>query len=136
GIVSPRRLGPSLGSRLRGSTRIACENGARRRRPLLFAKTQLRDEIRVALTILVTEIVEQRPTLVDHHQQPAARMIVLLVVLEMLGQVADALGEDRDLNFGGTRIAFGAGMILDERFLALLRNRHRFPFESEVETTD
>ena len=99
---------------------------------MLLAKTELRDEISVPLTVLVTEIVEQRPTLVDHHQQPAARMIVLLVVLEVLGQVADTLGEDRDLDFGRTRIAFGAGMILDERFLALLRNRHRFPFNQRL----
>ncbi len=36
-------------------------------------------------------------------------MIVLRVGLEMLGQVVDALGQDRDLDLGRTRIALGAG---------------------------
>ena len=37
-------------------------------------------------------------------------MVVLRVGLEMLGQVVDALGEDRDLDFGRTGVALGAGM--------------------------
>jgi hypothetical protein len=55
-------------------------------------------------------------------------MIVLLVGLEVLGQVLDPLGEDRDLHLGRARIAFGGGMVLDERLLALRGNRHRNSF--------
>jgi hypothetical protein len=34
-------------------------------------------------------------------------MVVLVVVLEVLGQVADALGEDRDLDFGAAGVLGG-----------------------------
>ncbi len=53
-------------------------------------------------------------------------MIVLVVVLEMAGQVVDTLGQDRDLDFGRPRIAFFAAMFLDQRVLALGGNRHEF----------
>ena len=76
----------------------------------LLAKTELRDQIGVALVIFALEKIEQRAALVDHHQQAAARMIVLRVGLEMVGQRVDAAGEDRDLDLGRTRVAFGAAM--------------------------
>jgi hypothetical protein len=44
-------------------------------------------------------------------------MVVLAVDLEMLGEVDDALREDRDLDFGAAGVAFDAGMFLDERVL-------------------
>src|SRR3546814_21010588 len=84
----------------------------------------LRDQVQIALTIGGPEIVQQRATLVDEHQQAAARMVVLRVGLEMLGEVADALGEDRHRHLGRTGVALGAAMFLDERVLALLRDRH------------
>src|ERR1700761_7831780 len=42
-----------------------------------FAKPELRDQSGVASAVLFLEIIEQRSPVVDHHQQPAARMIVL-----------------------------------------------------------
>src|SRR3546814_6698043 len=81
----------------------------------LFPKPELRDQVQIALTIGCPEIVQQRATLVDEHQQAAARMVVLRVGLEMLGEVADALGEDRHLHLGRTGVALGAAMFLDER---------------------
>ena len=47
-------------------------------------------------------------------------MVVLRVGLEMLGQGVDALGEDRDLDFGRTGVVLAAGMFLDQ--LLLLRS--------------
>src|SRR3546814_945479 len=49
--------------------------------------------------------------------------------------VADALGEDRHLHLGRTGVALGAAMFLDERVLALLRDRHSLSFDigSKVE---
>src|SRR4051794_8502284 len=45
--------------------------------------------------------------------------------LEMTGEVGDALGEDRNLHFRRTGIAGLEAIVLDERFLALGRDRHR-----------
>eukprot|EP00456_Euglypha_rotunda_P032450 TRINITY_DN2514_c0_g1_i11.p1 TRINITY_DN2514_c0_g1~~TRINITY_DN2514_c0_g1_i11.p1 ORF type:complete len:114 (+),score=25.46 TRINITY_DN2514_c0_g1_i11:85-426(+) len=51
-------------------------------------------------------------------------MIVLVVTLEMLGQVGDAFRQDRDLDFRRTGVTLNAGMFLDKRFLALGSDRH------------
>ena len=111
GDSSGRRAGPravrGLDLPLRPSAELRmapiCEAAPRGRRLRLLAKTELRDEIGVALRILAAEVIEQRAALVDHHQQAAARMVVLGVGLEMLGQRLDAAGQDRDLDFGRTR---------------------------------
>src|SRR3569833_1600230 len=95
----------------------------------LLAEAELRDQREVTIAFGLAQIVEQRATLVDHHQQAAARVIVLRVSLEMLGQRLDAVGQDRDLNLGAAGVAFGAGMFLDQRILALGGNRHSFSFD-------
>src|SRR4051812_11691742 len=79
----------------------------------LLPEAELGDEAGIALFVLAAQIVEQRATLVDEHQEPAARMVVLGVGLEVAGQVVDALGEDRDLNFGRTGVALALRMFLD-----------------------
>src|SRR4051812_4699781 len=102
-----------------------------------LAKAELRDEVGVALRIFLAEVIEQRPALVDHHQEAAPAMVVLGMALEMVGQRLDAAGQDRDLDFGRTRIVLGAGMFLDHFLLALGGNRHRVtPIRSKVETPD
>ena len=55
-------------------------------------------------------------------------MVVLLVALEMLGEIGDALGEEGNLDFGRTGVAFLGAVFLEEFRLALSRNRHRVPF--------
>lgn len=50
------------------------------------------------------EIIQQPPSLADHHQQPAARTMVFFVLLEMFGQVINPLREQRNLNVSRTGI--------------------------------
>src|SRR6516162_7747428 len=73
----------------------------------LAAQAKALDQLPVALLILLLQIVQQPAPLADHHQQAAAGMEILLVRLEMIGQVLDALGQQRHLNLRRTRIAFG-----------------------------
>ena len=94
-----------------------------------LAKPELRDQRQIAVAIRLAQVIEQRAALVDHHQQAAARMVVLRMALEMLGQVADALGQDRDLGLGGAGVAFLAGVLLDEFLAAVCGNRHRVSFD-------
>src|SRR6266496_1278630 len=56
---------------------------------------QARDERSVALDVLPPEIVQETTPLADHLKQPATRVMVLRVGLQMLGQGIDALGQDR-----------------------------------------
>src|SRR4029079_16381784 len=92
----------------------------------LLAKSELRDEIGVARLVVAAEIIQQRAALVDEPQEAAPRMAVLGMALEMLGEVLDALGQDRDLDLWRPSVALALRMLLDQRFLALRGNRHRF----------
>src|SRR3569832_640592 len=98
--------------------------GSRLFAKLLFAQTQLLDQVVVPRDVLLLEVREQAAALVDHHEEAAARMVVLVMVLEVLGQVADVLGEDCDLDFGGTGIALGLGVAGNDFLLLLGGNRH------------
>src|SRR4029453_10831930 len=69
-----------------------------RSRVTLLADSELPNEIGVALRIFLLEIVEQSATLADELQQAAPRVMVFRVALEVLGQVADALAQNRDLH--------------------------------------
>ena len=45
------------------------------------------------------KVIKQPTTLADQSQQSAARMMILVVRREMLGQLVDPGREQRDLNF-------------------------------------
>ena len=85
----------------------------------------LLDQGLVARLVGALEVVEQLAALRHQLEQAAARMVVLHVGLEVLGQVVDALGQDRDLHFGRTGVARLGGIRLDDFGLAVGRNRHR-----------
>ena len=57
----------------------------------LTAQSQTTHDFVVTLDVRLLQIIEQAPSLRDHLQQSPARMIVLLVDLEMLGEFVDAL---------------------------------------------
>src|SRR5262245_28274117 len=57
------------------------------------------------------EVVEELAALVHHLEQAAARCMVALVVGEVLTQTIDALREERDLNFGRSRILGRAAIL-------------------------
>ncbi len=75
------------------------------------------------------EIIEQRTAGVDERQKAATAMVIFRVGFEMLSQVENAGGEDCDLNFGGTCIAFVAGVFLDQLLFALSSNCHVVSFD-------
>src|ERR1044071_1149444 len=111
--MSPMDAPPNCGTE---QMRSGPEEG--RSSVLLLAEAELRDEAGVAALVLATEIVEERAALVDQHQKAATAMVVLRMALEVLGQVVDALREDRDLDFRRTGVARTTGMFLDQRGLA------------------
>jgi len=67
------------------------------------------------------EIIQETAALADHHEQAAAGTMVFLIVLEVLGQVIDALGQQRNLHIGRTGIPLVQLEIL---------NRFRFRFHT------
>ena len=89
------------------------------------ADAQLADQRLIAACVARLQIVEQAATLRHELEQAPARVIVLLVCFEVLGEVRDSLGEDRHLHFGRPRVALPSCELLDEFGLAFRRDRHR-----------
>lgn len=44
------------------------------------------------------QVIEKTAALADHHQKTAAGTVILLVALQMFGEVVDAMGKQRDLH--------------------------------------
>ena len=58
---------------------------------LLPPQTQSIHYLVVALNVRPLQVIQQTPSLRDHFQQAAPRMIILLVSLEVLGQFVNSL---------------------------------------------
>src|SRR4051794_30191477 len=99
---------------------VACGNAF-----ALAAQAEALNQLLVAADILALQVVEQAAALTDHDQETTTAVEVLLVGLEVFGQVADALGQDGDLDFRRTGIALTGLVFLDDFLLAFGSNRHR-----------
>src|SRR5262249_22038406 len=89
--------------------------------------TELGDDCGVAVAIMLAQVVEQARPLADHHEQAAARRVVLLVRAHVLVQLVDAGREQRDLHFRRPGIFGIAAELVDDLRLAVLGNRHLDP---------
>ena len=81
---------------------------------IITKRTQLGDQGTIALDILLHEVIEKATALTDHLVQAAAGVVVLRVLLEVLGELSDTLGEDSDLNLRRTGVAFVGAVGLDD----------------------
>ena len=79
----------------------------------LLTQTQLGNQRTIALDVLALEVVQQTATLTNHQQQTTAGVVVVLVVAQMLVQVIDARGQQRDLNLGRTGVALMGSVLSD-----------------------
>src|SRR6185503_9526414 len=116
GLVFPAAPPARKPERPRGSTSAADAEGV--------------DELLVPGIVDPLDVVEERPAGLHQLQQAAARMVILAVGLEVLGEVVDAFRQDRNLHFGRTGVALLGGIFVDERGLALGRDRHRMILSS------
>src|SRR4051794_23379347 len=73
----------------------------------------------VTLDVGLLEIVQEPPALADEQQQATTAVVVVLVLLEVLGQVGDAVREQRDLHLRGAGVALGGGVLGDDLLLGL-----------------
>src|SRR5262245_109167 len=96
-------------------------NEARRSRSL-SAQAELFDQRLVAAFVLALEIIKEAAALRDKCQKATTGMIVLLVVLEMLGQVLDAFGKNGNLDFRGSGISFGGCKFAHQGLFTLCSN--------------
>jgi len=98
-----------------------------RRRPILplAAQAETADQRLVTCLVDALDVVKKATTLRNQLQEAATRMIVILVALEVFGEVGDTLGKNGNLYFRRTGVAFLGGVFLDKCLLALSSNRHR-----------
>lgn len=71
----------------------------------LLAQAKLGAYLAVALDVGLFKVVLKAAAAADHLEQATAGMVVVLVLLEVLVQVVDALGQQSDLHLGGTGVA-------------------------------
>src|SRR6185437_10577211 len=70
----------------------------------LLADTELADYGPVAVRIVQLQVIQQAAALADQHQQSTAGCMILLVRLEMLGQLSNPLTQNRNLDFRRTGV--------------------------------
>src|SRR5258708_24662227 len=92
----------------------------------LFADAEAFDQFGVAIRVLALQVIQQAAALSDQLQQAAARVVVLCVRLEMFGEIADPLAEERDLHFRGARVAF-VGLETGDDFRLTVLGEHVGP---------
>src|SRR5699024_6465707 len=85
------------------------------------AQAEAFDQALVAAAVVALQVAEQALALVDQLQQAAARMVILLVGLEVLGQLRDAGRQQRHLDLGRTGVVGRSAVIGND--LAGLFNR-------------
>src|SRR5262245_50064409 len=92
----------------------------------LAPEAQLLDQFSVPLHVFLLEIVQEAATAPDELEQPAARVVVLRVRAEVLGQLVDALREHRDLHLGRARVVPRPPMAADDLQLCFLGQGQTF----------
>ena len=80
----------------------------------LFAQAEFLDDSAVPIDILLHQIVEKATATTNHFEKTATGVVVFLVLFQVLGQVVDAASQDRDLDFGRTRVTLVGGVLLHD----------------------
>jgi hypothetical protein len=84
----------------------------------LLAQPELADELAVALEVRALQVIEKAAAAADEHEQPATRVMILLMDAEVLGQLVDSIGEHRDLNLGRAGVLRPVAEFLDQLALS------------------
>ena len=82
----------------------------------LSTQSQFRNQGSVALHVLFLEVPKQSPTLTDHHEQSAPTVMILLVDLQVFGEVIDPLSQQRNLDLGRSRVRGMRAVFVYNRF--------------------
>lgn len=99
-----------------------------RKSGVLLADAQLCNDCTIALDVLLGEVVEQAAALTDHLVHAQTAVLVVGMHLQVLGELMDALGENRDLHLRRTGVALVRLVGFDNGSLFFLRNHGNLPF--------
>src|SRR6218665_263634 len=102
-----RRRPPPRGDGLRKKFALSVDD-------VLSTKPQALDQRAVARDVDVLEVAEETATLSDEQEEATTRVVVVLVLLQVLGEVLDPLGEGRNLHLGGSGVSRGGRVLVDD----------------------
>jgi hypothetical protein len=95
----------------------------------LAAKTEALNQRTVARNVNVGQVPEETATLTNEKQESASRVVVVLVLFEVLGEVFDALGQKCNLNLRGSSVTGVSCVFIDDRLFDICFESHgRSPF--------
>jgi hypothetical protein len=77
-------------------------------------ESQVRDQAAVPVEIRLLQIFQQPPTATHHLEQAATTVVVVLVRVEMVPEMVDALRQEGDLDGSTPDIAFVKRVLLDD----------------------
>ena len=83
----------------------------------LASQAEAGDDRAVALDVGLLQVVEETTALAHEEQQSPTAVVIVLVLLEVLGEVRDAVAQQRDLHLGGTGVALESGVLGDDLLL-------------------
>src|SRR5437660_7592481 len=81
----------------------------------------------VAVDVLLGQVLQQPAAAADQQQQPAAAVVVVFVHLQVLGQVVDPPGQQRNLDFRRTGVTLTGRVLRQDLFLGGGIERHVTP---------
>ena len=82
----------------------------------LSTQTQTLDEGTVTVDVNALEVVKQATTVTDHQLHTTTGVVVVLVLLEVLGQISDTLAQQSNLDLRRAGVTF-MGRVLSDDFL-------------------
>ena len=85
---------------------------------ILLTKTEGLDDGTVTIDVVVVEVLQQLAALTDEHRQRTGCVVILVILLQVLCQVRDAIAEESDLCLCRTGVC-GALAILTKDLLLL-----------------
>jgi len=88
----------------------------------LPAQAQLLPERPVPVDVLALQVLHQAPAPADEQQQPVAAVVVMLVHLQVLGEIVDSPGQQRDLDFRRAGVTLTGRIGGSELYLAFNRS--------------
>ena len=81
---------------------------------VLLTETKSLDKLTVAVDVLILEVVEKGTTLTYEHCEAACSLVVLVVLLQMLCKMLDAVGEKGYLTLWRTGVSCGLAVLCED----------------------
>ena len=87
---------------------------------LLLSKTELFNDSSVSLDVNLLKVVKKISSVTNHLEEAATAVVILVVALEVLGEVSNSVSKNCDLNLGRTCVALVNGIGCDDFLLDFL----------------